>query len=55
MPRFVVQRWIEGDVVNRASLAWNGREVAGFTRGRLQTHPGPLGPGSVVEFSGIPA
>lgn len=55
VPRFVVQQWIEGDVVNRASLAWNGREVAGFTRGRLQTHPGPLGPGSVVEFLGIPA
>ncbi len=53
--RFVVQRWIDGDVVNRASLAWDGKEVAGFTRGRLATHPGPLGPASVVEFAGIPA
>ena len=54
-PRFVVQRWIAGAVVNRASVAWNGRELAGFTRGRLETHPGPLGPASVVEFAGIPA
>ena len=53
--RFVLQRWIAGDVVNRASVAWHGREVAGFTRGRLATHPGPLGPASVVEFAGIPA
>jgi hypothetical protein len=53
--RYVVQRWIDGDVVNRASLGWNGKEVAGFTRGRLATHPGPLGPASVVEFAGIPA
>jgi hypothetical protein len=52
---FVVQRFIDGSVVNRASLAWNGAEVAGFTRGRLATHPGPLGPASVVEFTGIPA
>ena len=52
--RFVIQRWIDGDVVNRASLAWNGREVAGFTRGRLATYPGPLGPASVVQFAGIP-
>jgi len=53
--RLVVQRWIDGDVVNRASCAWQGNEMAGFTRGRLATHPGPLGPASVVEFHGIPA
>jgi len=53
--RLVVQRWIDGDVVNRASCAWHGKELAGFTRGRLATHPGPLGPASVVEFVGIPA
>jgi hypothetical protein len=52
--RFVVQRWIDGDVVNRASLAWHGSEIAGFTRGRLATHPGPLGPASVVQFAGVP-
>ena len=50
-----MQRWIDGDVVNRASLAWNGTEIAGFTRGRLATWPGPLSPASVVEFVGIPA
>ncbi|MEO8136568.1 MAG: tripartite tricarboxylate transporter substrate-binding protein [Betaproteobacteria bacterium] len=50
--RLVVQRWLAGDVVNRASAAWNGTELAGFTRGRLATHPGPLGPASVVQFTG---
>jgi biotin carboxylase len=54
-PRFVVQRWIDGLIVTRPLLAWHGREVAGFTRSRLATHGGPLGPGSVVEFAGIPA
>lgn len=52
--RLVVQRWIDGAVVNRASLAWEGKEVAGFTRGRLATYPGPLGPASAVEFIGLP-
>ena len=52
--RFVIQRFIDGRVVNRAALAWNGVEIAGFTRGRLETHPGPLGPASVVEFVGLP-
>lgn len=54
-PRVVVQKWIPGAIVNRASVAWNGQEVAGFTRGRLATHPAPLGAASVVEFAGIPA
>ena len=53
-PRLVVQRWVDGAVVNRASVAWNGTEIAGFTRGRLATYPGPLGPASVVEFAGLP-
>jgi hypothetical protein len=54
-PRFVVQRWIAGAVVTRASVAWNGRELCGVTRGRLETYPSPLGSASVVEFAGIPA
>jgi hypothetical protein len=52
--RVLVQRWIDGAIVNRSSLAWDGAEIAGFTRGRLETHPSPLGPASVVEFVGIP-
>lgn len=53
--RYVVQRFIDGRIVNRASVAWNGDEVAGITRGRLETHSGPFGPASVVEFVGAPA
>src|SRR4029079_312499 len=53
--RYVVQRFVEGRIVNRASVAWNGDEIAGITRGRLETHSGPFGPASVVEFVGAPA
>ena len=52
--RLVVQRWIDGAVVNRASVAWEGKEIAGVTRGRLATYPGSLGPASAVEFVGMP-
>jgi hypothetical protein len=53
--RYVVQRFVDGRIVNRASVAWNGDEITGITRGRLQTHSGPFGPASVVEFVGAPA
>ena len=52
--RHLVQRWSDGPVLVRASLAWRGAEVAGTTRGRLATYPGPLGPGSAVAFEGLP-
>jgi hypothetical protein len=53
--RFLVQRWIDGPVIVRASLAWRGDEVAGVTRGRLATYPSALGPGSAVAFAGVPS
>jgi len=53
--RFLVQRWVDGPVIVRASLAWHGDEVAGTTRGRLETYPHSLGPGSAVVFAGIPS
>jgi hypothetical protein len=52
--RFLVQRWVDGNVVTRASLAWQGREIAGVTRGRLATYGSALGFASVVEYAGIP-
>lgn len=53
--RHLVQRWVDGPVLVRASLAWRGSEIAGSTRGRLATYPTSLGPGSAVAFAGIPA
>jgi hypothetical protein len=53
--RALVQRWIDGPVIVRASLAWRGDEVAGSTRGRLATYPHALGPGSAVVYAGIPS
>ena len=48
-PRYVVQRWIHGDVINRASLAWDGKEIAGFTRGRLATRSLPRAQGNPLH------
>ena len=48
-------QWIHGSVVVRASVAAKGEEIAGVTRGRIVTNPGPFGPASVVEFVGLPA
>jgi phosphohistidine swiveling domain-containing protein len=53
--RLLVQRWVDGPVIVRASLAWHGDEIAGITRGRLATYPHALGPGSAVVFAGIPS
>jgi hypothetical protein len=53
--RVLVQRWVDGPVIVRASLAWRGDEVAGSTRGRLATYPHALGPGSAVVYAGIPS
>ena len=53
--RHLVQRWVDGPVIVRASLAWRGVEVAGSTRGRLATYPTSLGPGSAVAYAGIPS
>ena len=53
--RLLVQRWVDGPVIVRASLAWRGDEIAGATRGRLATYPSALGPGSAVVFAGIPS
>ena len=52
--RHLVQRWVDGPVIVRASLAWSGTEIAGTTRGRLATYPTPLGPGSAVAYAGLP-
>lgn len=53
--RVLVQRWVDGPVIVRASLAWRGGEVAGSTRGRLATYPHAFGPGSAVVYAGIPS
>lgn len=33
-PRLIVPRWIDGEIVNRASVAWRGDEVAGVVSRR---------------------
>lgn len=50
----LVQRFIRGQSVNRAALAWEGREVAGFSRLRLRPPPEDLGAGSVSRYVALP-
>ncbi len=46
----VVQRHIVGQTIGRPAVAWNGRELAGFTREFVVKSPPVTGPGSVVRF-----
>ena len=39
--RVLVQRWVDGPVIVRASLAWHGDEVAGTTRGHVESRAPP--------------
>ena len=51
----LVQRFVTGQNHNRPALAWEGREVAGFTRMSVRHYPEPSGPGSVSRYRRVPA
>jgi hypothetical protein len=51
----LVQRFLAGTRYNRASVAWRGREIAGYTRTAVERWPNALGAGSVVNFVAVPA
>lgn len=48
--RAVVQRVLTGARYNRAFVAWQGREIAGYTREGLERWPNALGAASVTRF-----
>lgn len=52
--RAVVQRAVRGRPINRAALAWQGREVAGFCRSRLRPPPEEIGAGTVSRYLALP-
>lgn len=52
--RALVQRVTQGRQVNRAALAWEGREVAGFCRVRLRPPPEVPGAASVSRYVALP-
>jgi predicted ATP-grasp superfamily ATP-dependent carboligase len=52
--RALVQRVIRGRPVNRAALAWEGREVAGFCRSRLRPPPEVPHAGTVSRYLVLP-
>lgn len=48
--RALVQRVIRGQPINRAALAWEGREICGFCRTRLQPPNNSLSAGTVTRY-----
>ena len=52
--RALVQREIRGLPINRAALAWDGREICGFCRARMRPSAEMLGPGSVTRYVARP-
>ncbi len=50
----LVQRFISGTQCNRVVCAWEGREIAGFTRVAQRRYPDALGPGSVSAYRHMP-
>ena len=51
----LVQRVLTGARRNRANVAWQGREIAGYTREAIERWPNALGAGSVTRFVADPA
>lgn len=51
----LVQRIVVGENHNRPALAWDGREIAGFTRMSVRKYPEPDGPGAVSRYVDVPA
>jgi len=48
--RAVVQRVVRGQPINRAAVAWEGREICGFCRARIQPPPEVHTAGSVTRY-----
>jgi glutathione synthase/RimK-type ligase-like ATP-grasp enzyme len=48
--RILVQEFVHGKSVSRASVAWDTGELAGVTRERVVRHPAHTGPGSTVRI-----
>jgi predicted ATP-grasp superfamily ATP-dependent carboligase len=53
-PVITVQRYITGPTAMRALLAYDGHVVAGLTAIKVETHPAPTGPSTVVRFTEHP-
>jgi carbamoyl-phosphate synthase large subunit len=45
-----VQRFVQGRTAMRAIVASEGRVLAGLSAYKLETHPAPTGPSTVIEF-----
>jgi len=46
----LAQAFVPGRTAMRAVVAWRGQVLSGLSAFKLETHPGPTGPSSVVEF-----
>ncbi len=46
----VLQAYVTGRTAMRALIAWRGQVLGGLSAIKVETHPSPTGPSSVVEF-----
>jgi hypothetical protein len=46
----LLQAFVPGKTTMRAVVAWRGRVLSGLSAIKVETHPSPTGPSSVVEF-----
>jgi hypothetical protein len=53
--RLVVQKYVAGTICYQNVAAWQGRYLAGYAGDRLETHGGPMTPGTVVRYHDAPA
>ena len=52
--RMLIQKHIEGHICYQNVAAWQGRMLAGYAGDRLQSHGGPMAPGTVVRYHEAP-
>ena len=48
--RILIQEFVPGRSLSRASVSWGGRELAGISRERITRNPPRVGPGSTVRI-----
>jgi biotin carboxylase len=53
--RLVVQKYVDGSICYQNVAAWQGRYLAGYAGDRLESHAGPMTPGTVVRYHDSPA
>lgn len=52
--RVLIQKHVDGHICYQDIAAWRGRMLAGYAGDRLESHGGPMAPGTVVRYRDAP-